>query len=163
MIKNRKGKSSGLGLGGGDENSSNWKPKIRDQAFTLIELLVAIVIIAILAAMLLPALSKATQKAQAISCMNQLKQLTLGWIMYNGDNNGRLPPNGEQGEQPASATDPAYQPGGQYAQWCSGDMTKTALATSQSNFIQNGLIYPYVKTVSVYKCPADQTVFKLGH
>ena len=162
MIKNSKGKSSGLGFGEGDGNSSSWKPKNRGQAFTLIELLVVIAIIAILAAMLLPALSKAKQKAQAISCMNQLKQLTLGWVMYNGDNNGRLPPNGEQGEQPASATDPAYQPGGQYAQWCPGDVTKTALATSQSNFIQNGLIYPYVKTVSVYKCPADQTVFKLG-
>ena len=162
MIKNRKGKSSGLGFGEGDGNSSSWKPKTRGHAFTLIELLVVIAIIAILAAMLLPALSKAKQKAQAISCMNQLKQLTLGWIMYNGDNNGRLPPNGEQGEQPGSATDPAYQPGGQYAQWCPGDLTKTALATSQSNFVQNGLIYPYVKTVSAYKCPADQTVFKLG-
>jgi prepilin-type N-terminal cleavage/methylation domain-containing protein/prepilin-type processing-associated H-X9-DG protein len=165
MIKNSKDKSSGLGFGGCDENSSSWKPKIRGNAFTLIELLVVIAIIAILAAMLLPALNKAKQKTQAISCMNQLKQLTLGWIMFNGDNNGSLPPNGEQGEQPTSATDPAYQEGGQYAQWCPGDLKNTSIAAlvkSQISFIQNGLIYPYVKTVDVYKCPADLNVFKFG-
>ena len=116
--------------------------------------------------MLLPALSKAKAKAQGIQCLGNMRQLGLAWIMYAGDNNDNLAPNGESGSTPvASPLDPRLQPGGVYAQWCPGNM-KTVDAVDDrvtpnspygSLYIKAGLLYPFINNTAVYKCPADQS------
>ncbi len=119
------------------------------RGFTLIELLVVIAIIAILASLLLPALSRAKEQAQGAQCMSNLKQLTLGWTMYAGDNREYLVVNGDENFEP-TILNPTQNP-----QWCPG--REDELAGCTNLFIKAGLIYPYAQNVNVYKCPADTT------
>jgi len=120
------------------------------RGFTLIELLVVIAIIAILAAMLLPALSKAKIKAQAIMCMNNSKQLMLGWVQYAHDNEDRLVNNFGAVETKAEIT------GQTYRNWVN-DVEDWSIDPQVFDLtgIQQAAFYKYVGGIGVYKCPAD--------
>jgi prepilin-type N-terminal cleavage/methylation domain-containing protein/prepilin-type processing-associated H-X9-DG protein len=107
-------------------------PRVRRSAFTLIELLVVIAIIAILAAILFPVFAKAREKARQISCLSNMRQLGLAFLQYNQDSD-ELYPLGLVPVDPASNNpDTSYYGAG----W-------------------SNQVYPYIKSVAVFKCPDD--------
>jgi len=105
----------------------------RKSGFTLIELLVVIAIIAILAAILFPVFAKAREKARAITCTNNLKQIALAIIMYQSDWDGIAPFNRECNPIPPACVD--------------GDLTDGWMDFTM----------PYVKSYQSFKCPDDNT------
>lgn len=122
-------------------------------AFTLIELLVVIAIIAILAALLLPVLSRSKATAQGIKCLSNLRQLQFAWILYSQDNGDKIPQNGPLTLDPL---DPNAQPGMPNASWVLGDVSGPPGWTNDL-LITHGLIYQYLNSTGVYKCPADSS------
>ncbi len=107
--------------------------------FTLIELLVVIAIIAILAAMLLPVLAKAKGRAEAIACMNNTRQIMLGWLQYTGEYDDTMP-----SKIVANAID-----------WGPGADNTDSLKLVDPAQSQLG---NYIKSPGVYKCPSDKFV-----
>jgi prepilin-type N-terminal cleavage/methylation domain-containing protein/prepilin-type processing-associated H-X9-DG protein len=109
------------------------------QAFTLIELLVVIAIIAVLAALLLPVLSRSKTSALGAQCTSNHRQLVLAWNMYCHDNNDRLP--GLQS-------------------WVVGNMQDPFDATNGSLLVdpKQSAFARYISAPQIYKCPADRSV-----
>ena len=122
------------------------KQPSRPRAFTLIELLVVIAIIAILASMLLPALSRAKIKAQGIQCMSNLKQLTLAWLVYPNDNHDVLPNNYSGG-----SGNNAWVTG--WMDWTTSSENTNLLYLTEPSYCALALYT--AKSTGIFKCPAD--------
>lgn len=122
--------------------------------FSLVELLVVIAILALLASILLPALSSARESARRIQCVNNLRQLAITWEVYIDDHGDRLPANGYG------------TPGtlGNHRLWVVGDThLNPASFTNESYLIEskNAGFAGYLRSPGVYKCPSDRVTIEI--
>ncbi len=121
------------------------KRKMCDErrGFTLIELLVVIAIIALLMAILMPAMHRAKEQGERTACFNNLKNLQLAWMIYADDNDDKIV-CGDSGEY--------TQPKGEIY-WVQRDYVQTMTVEQKIKAIRDGGLYPYTRDAKLYKCP----------
>jgi prepilin-type N-terminal cleavage/methylation domain-containing protein/prepilin-type processing-associated H-X9-DG protein len=130
----------------------------RQKAFTLIELLVVIAIIAVLMAILMPALNRVKEQGKRAACLGNMRQLTLTWIMYADENNDKIV-NGEAyggGDGTAPIPTSGMHNGEQW--WTGDDIGDFWLGINlpqvlQEKAIRAGALYPYCKDEKLYRYP----------
>lgn len=117
-------------------------------AFTLVEMLVVIGILTLLLAILLPAISRARDRADATQCLNNSRQIVIAWTMYTQDHADKLPPN----------IDGRF---GGFTNWVAGYKHDPNEATNALVLLhpQRSLLASYLKQPRVFKCPADESAF----
>lgn len=132
----------------------------KQKGFTLIELLVVVAIIAILMAILMPALNRAREQGKRAACLSNLKQLALAWIMYADENDDKIV-NGEAAYSGDKSNPMPSLPSRHTREpwWCGDDcapgyMQGEQLAQDvQIRAIKAGALYPYCKNERLYQCP----------
>ncbi len=112
------------------------------KAFTLIELLVVIAVIAVLMAILMPSLRLARDQAKRIHCVSNVKTLSLAWYMYKDENDDKLV-GGHTGFQ--------YN----FMHWVDVPPANDSPVEEKQDAVKRGSLFPYVKDVKIYHCPAD--------
>jgi prepilin-type N-terminal cleavage/methylation domain-containing protein len=124
---------------------------MRSKAFTLIELLVVIAIIALLMAILMPSLNLARDQARRVHCVSNTKALTLGWLLYKDDFDGKIVP-GHTGIR--TDTEVGWN---NQLQWVDEPPALDSTWPLKKDAIRRGLLAKYVAAeVDIYRCPADQ-------
>jgi prepilin-type N-terminal cleavage/methylation domain-containing protein/prepilin-type processing-associated H-X9-DG protein len=124
---------------------------MRRTGFTLIELLVVIAIIALLLSILMPALHRVKEQSQRTTCLSNLRQLTLAWIMYADNNDDNLV-NGDTGEYPGLHTNETP--------WVLTDWRSGMTESEKKDAIQNGALWSYCNNMKLYKCPTVNRVVR---
>ena len=131
---------------------------VRRNGFTLIELLVVIAIIAILMAILIPALNVAREQGRGISCSSNQKTLALAYIMYAGENDGTVC-GGWAMHSTVNGVPPWVMPPLDYSGTTIVPMPSGPVTRQQRyNGLKEGVLYQYVKDIRAYHCPGDNRI-----
>jgi prepilin-type N-terminal cleavage/methylation domain-containing protein len=143
--------------GTAEKSATGCRQWAKQNAFTLIELLVVIAIIAILAAILMPVLAAAKGRALQAQCINNTKELQIGWELYATDNQDYMLPNSPYSYAPYQSWCPNGSEAGALMDWSTGKGNTNAVVFT------NTILAPYMSgQLGVYRCPADTFASKNG-